>query len=71
MLIMLDVFVTVSARSTKLPVGEQCVPIGEQSSRGVCLGMGMFPFASGLVCEKNSFLFTLPSLNHEFHRDIR
>ncbi len=58
----------VSARSSKLPVGERCVPIGEQSSRGVCLRTGTFPFANGLVCEKNSFLFTLPTLSRGFHR---
>jgi hypothetical protein len=44
------------------------MPVSEQSSQGVCLGTGIFPFANGLVCEKNSFLFMLPSLNHEFHR---
>ena len=61
----------VSARLSKLPIGERCTPVGEQSSRGVCLGTGTFPFANRLVCEKNCFLLTLPSLNHEFHRDIR
>jgi hypothetical protein len=44
------------------------MPVGEQSSRGVRLGMGTFLFANGLVCEKNSFLFTLPSLSHGFHQ---
>ena len=60
--------VSVSARSSKLPVGERCAPVGEQSSQGVCLRMGTFPFANGLVCEKSSFLFTLPTLSHGFHR---
>ena len=63
--------VSVSAHLSELPVGERCMPIGEQSSRGVRLRMGTFPFVNGLVCEKNSFLFTLPLLNHEFHRDIQ
>ena len=60
--------IDVSARSSKLPVGEWCVPIGEQSYQGVRLRMGTFPFANGLVCEKNSFLFTLPTLSRGFHR---
>ncbi len=49
----------VSARLSKLPIGERCMPVGEQSSRGVHLRTGTFPFANGLVREKNSFLFTL------------
>ena len=60
--------ICVSARSSKLPVGERCVPVGEQSSQGVRLRTGTFPFANGLVCEKNSFLFTLPTLSRGFHR---
>ena len=58
----------VSARSSKLPVGERYVPVCEQSSQGVGLRTGTFPFANGLVCEKNSFLFTLPTLSRGFHR---
>ena len=58
-ILMVVVSVNVSARSSKLPIGERCTPVGEQSSQGVCLGTGTFPFANGLVCEKNSFLFTL------------
>ncbi len=61
-------YVSVSARSSKLPVGERCVPVGEQSSQCFRLRTGMFPFANGLVCEKNSFLFTLPTLSHGFHQ---
>jgi hypothetical protein len=44
--------VYVSARLSKLPVGEWCTPIGQQSSQGVHLETGTFPFANRLVCEK-------------------